>query len=97
METYVTLAKFTAQGISNAKDIIKRAEKAAESAEALGGHLKSILWLQGEYDVITITEFPNAEAQSAWSVGTAMIGNVTTRSMRAFTAQEVESIIKKLP
>lgn len=97
MATFVTMAKFTAQGIGSFKDTVKRSEKATAAAESLGGQLKTILWLQGEYDVVLITEFPDDETQAAYSAGLAMQGSVTTTTMRAFTAQDVERIIQKLP
>ena len=97
MATYVTLFKWTAQGVNNVKDTVKRAEKAAQAAESLGGHLKTILWLQGSYDGIVITEFPDDETQGAFVIATAMQGNISTETLRAFTAQEIEKILSKLP
>jgi uncharacterized protein with GYD domain len=97
MATYVSLVKFTSQGISGIKDTVKRTEKAAQMAESLGGHMKSILWTQGSYDLVVTTEFPDDETQAAFIIATAMLGNVTTETLRAFTAQEVERIIQKLP
>jgi uncharacterized protein with GYD domain len=97
MATYVTLFKWTAKGVDNAKDTVKRAEKAAQAAEAMGGHLRTILWTQGSYDGIVITEFPDDESQGAFVIATAMQGNITTETLRAFTAQELEKILAKLP
>jgi uncharacterized protein with GYD domain len=97
MATYVTLFKWTAKGVNDVKDTVTRAEKAAQVAESLGGNLRTILWTQGSYDGVVITEFPDDETQGAFVIATAMQGNITTETLRAFTAQELEAIISKLP
>ena len=97
MATYVSLVKLTAKGLGDIKDTVKRAEKASQLAESLGGHMTSILWTQGGYDLVVTTEFADDETQAAFIIATAMQGNVTTETLRAFTAQEVEGILKKLP
>lgn len=97
MATYVSLLKFTAKGLESVKDTVKRAEKAAQLAESLGGRMTNILWTQGAYDLVVTTEFPDDETQAAFVVTTAMQGNITTETLRAFTAKEVEGIISKLP
>lgn len=97
MARYITLLKFTAQGVANIKDTTKRAENAARLAESLGGRLVDIMWTQGAYDAVVTTEFSDDETQTAFIVATVMQGNVTTQTMRAFTAQEVQSILAKIP
>jgi uncharacterized protein with GYD domain len=97
MATYVSLLKFTEKGIGSIKDTTKRAEKAAQVAESLGGRMTTILWTQGAYDLVAITEFPDDETQAAFIISTAMQGNISTVTLRAFTAQEVERILEKLP
>ena len=53
MVTYVVLAKFTDQGIRNAKDSPKRADAFKEMAKTFGVTVKDIVWTQGRYDVVT--------------------------------------------
>src|SRR5262249_19311406 len=54
MVTYVVLAKFTDQGIRNAKDSPKRAEAVQRMAQTFGVTVKEIFWTQGRYDIVTI-------------------------------------------
>ena len=56
MGTYVVLAKFTEQGIRNAKDSPKRADAFKEMARTFGVTVKDIVWTQGRYDIVTIVE-----------------------------------------
>jgi uncharacterized protein with GYD domain len=97
MATYVSLLKLTAQGLSNIKDTVKRAEKASQLAEKLGGRMTNIVWTQGAYDLVVTTEFADDQKQAAFIIATTMQGNITTETMRAFTAEEVTQIIEMLP
>ena len=63
MVTYVILAKFTDQGIRNAKDSPKRAEAFRQLAKTLGVTVKDIFWTQGRYDIVAILE-ASAESPS---------------------------------
>jgi uncharacterized protein with GYD domain len=96
MPTYVTLFKFTDQGIRNVKDTIKRVEAGKQAAAQTGATLKDIYWLQGQYDMVTIGEAPDETTAMALALNTAKAGNVTTQTMRAFTAAEMETILAKV-
>ncbi|MFL6719605.1 MAG: GYD domain-containing protein, partial [Burkholderiaceae bacterium] len=51
----------------------------------------------GEYDLVCVLEAEDEAALSAFSLGIAMQGNVRSRSMRAYTASEMDKIIAKMP
>jgi uncharacterized protein with GYD domain len=55
------------------------------------------LWTQGAYDAVAIGEFPDDETAAAASLANAMRGNVRTETMRAFTAEEMQRVLQKLP
>jgi uncharacterized protein with GYD domain len=61
MATYVTLAKWTDQGIRNVKEAPKRVEAVESAVKAAGGRLKDLYLVMGEYDLVVITEAPNDE------------------------------------
>ena len=46
MATYVVLARFTDQGVKNAKDSPKRAEAFRQMAETFGVTVKEIFWIK---------------------------------------------------
>jgi uncharacterized protein with GYD domain len=50
----------------------------------------------GEYDAVAIAEAPNDEVVAKLALATAALGNVRTRTSRAFTEDEDRRIIASL-
>jgi uncharacterized protein with GYD domain len=96
MATYISLLQFTDQGIRSIKDTTKRAEAAKATAAKVGVKNLDILWTLGAYDVVMIAEAPDDETMTAYALSLATLGNVKTCTMRAFRAQEVQSILGKM-
>ena len=96
MVTYVVLAKFTDQGIRNAKESPKRAGAFKEMAKTFGVTVKDIVWTQGQYDVVTIVEAPDESAAMALNLSLGALGNVRTETMRAFSVAEMTNIVGKM-
>jgi uncharacterized protein with GYD domain len=97
MATYMSFVKWTDQGIKHAKDAPKRLDAFEAAVKAVGGKLKDVYLVTGEYDLIVITEAPNDEVVARLSLATAMQGNVLTVTSRAFTREETTRIIAGLP
>jgi uncharacterized protein with GYD domain len=97
MVTYVSLINWTEQGIKHVKDTVKRSEASAKLAEQMGGRITTVLWTQGPYDMIIISESPDEESAQAAILALASLGNVKTLTLRAFSAAEMTSILQKLP
>jgi uncharacterized protein with GYD domain len=97
MATYVTLAKWTEQGIRNVKDAPKRVEAFEKAVASAGGKLKEMYMLMGEYDLLVVTEAPNEETVARLTLATGMLGNVRTVTSRAFSRDETARIIQSLP
>jgi uncharacterized protein with GYD domain len=93
MPTYVSLIHWTEQGIKNYKDTTKRLEDFAKLAESKGGRVREALYTVGEYDIVTVTEFPDDETATAALLQVGSLGSVRTNTMRAFTADEMGGII----
>jgi len=96
MVTYVVLAKFTDQGIRNAKDSPKRADAFKEMAKTFGVTVKDIVWTQGRYDVVTIVEAPDESSAMSLSLSLSAPGNVSTEPLREFTAAEITQVVSKM-
>ena len=96
MVTYVVLAKFTEQGVRNAKDSPKRADAFKELAKTFGVTVKEILWTQGQYDIVTLIEAPDESSAMSLNLSLAALGNVRTETMRAFSAAEMTKIVGKM-
>jgi len=96
MATYVVLAKFTDQGIRNAKESPKRADAFKEMAKTFGVTVKELVWTQGRYDIVTIVEAPDESALMSLNLSLGALGNVRTETLRAFSAAEMTKIIGKM-
>jgi uncharacterized protein with GYD domain len=96
MVTYVVLAKFTDQGIRNAKDSPKRADAFKQMANTFGVTVKDLFWTQGRYDVVVILEAPDESSTMSLNLSLGALGNVRTESLRAFSAAEMATIVGKM-
>ncbi len=97
MLTYVALLSFTDKGIQAVKDTTKRAAAAKEAAAKFGVNMREIYWTMGETDMVCVLEGDDESALTAFSLAIAMQGNVRSRSMRAYSAAEMDKILSKLP
>src|ERR1700746_2821313 len=96
MVTYVVLAKFTDQGIRNAKESPKRAEAFKQLAKTLGVTVTDIFWTQGRYDIVTIVEASDESSATSLNLSLGALGNVRTESLRAFSAAEMTKIVGEM-
>jgi len=96
MVTYVVLAKFTDQGIRNAKESPKRAEAFKQLAKTFGVTVKDIFWTQGRDDTVTIIEAPDESSAMSLSLSLGALGNIRTESLRAFSAADMAAIVGKM-
>ena len=97
MPTYIGLVKLTEQGMRNVKETTKRAKSFREMAELAGLKVREILWTMGRYDLVLVVDAPNDETISRLTLGLGMLGNVKTETLKAFSAQEMDQILKGLP
>jgi uncharacterized protein with GYD domain len=96
MATYVSLYNFTDQGIRTIKDTLKRVDAARKAASQAGVQVKEVLWLQGQHDLVVISEAADEIASTAFTLSTYKMGNVRGQTFRAFTAAEMEKILEKV-
>ena len=94
MTTYVTLYNFTEQGLKTIKDTVKRTEAAKKAAEAQGRRVKEVLWVEGQYDIVVISESSDDIKATAFALNTLKLGNVRGQTLRAFTAAEMTKILE---
>ena len=95
MATYVTLINWTDKGIGHFKNTVDRAEVGKQLAKKFGGTLKDIYWTIGPYDLVVISEAPDDESATAFSLALAAQGNVRTTSLRAFSGEEMRRIVAR--
>lgn len=94
MASFVTLAKFTEQGIKNVSHTAKRAGAFRDMAKKMGATVKDVYWTLGRFDVVAIFEAPDDETANRLVLRLGSLGNVRTETLRAFSAQEMGQILK---
>jgi uncharacterized protein with GYD domain len=97
MATFISLLNFTDQGIRNVKQTLERAQAFREMAGKAGVTVKDIYWTLGDYDVVVVADAPSDEAALSVLLGLGSLGNVRTRTLRAFSAEEMKPVVAKLP
>ncbi len=95
MPTYITLLRFTQQGIQNIKESPNRIEAARKAFEARGGRLRDVYAVTGQYDMIGIIEAPDDETAAALLMIIAQRGNAITETLRAFTMEETREVVRR--
>ena len=97
MITYIGLLNFTDKGVQSVKDTTKRAAAAKEVAKKFGVNMREIFWTMGDTDMVCVLEADDESFVAAFNLATAMQGNVRSRSLRAYSAGEMDKILSKLP
>ena len=97
MPLYITLLRWTQQGVQNIKESPARLEQAKAAITAAGGELKAFYLTMGQYDAVAIGEAPNDEAYARTILAIASAGAVRTETLRAFSEEEYRRIIAALP
>ena len=95
MTTYVSLISWTEQGIRNFRDSTQRAEDFTKLVEGSGGTVRELLWTVGEYDIVCVADFPDEESGVATLLQVGAAGNVRSKTLRAFNADEMRGIIRR--
>ncbi|HEY7682116.1 MAG TPA: GYD domain-containing protein [Gemmatimonadales bacterium] len=92
MPTYISLLRFTQQGLANAKSGPARLDAGKEAYRKAGGELKAFYLTRGQYDTVVIAELPSDEAVAQLALTFGAAGNVRSESFRAFTETEYRKI-----
>ena len=96
MPHFVSLIRYTQQGMTKIKESPVRLDAGKRAVEKLGGKLHSWYLTMGQYDAVVISEFPNDEACAKFTLSLGALGNVTTETLKAFTEAEYRNIISGL-
>ena len=97
MPTYISLIKYTTQGIQNMKESPTRLGRAKEIAQANGGELTAFYLTMGGYDAVVMSEYPSDEAAAKALLTIGRAGAVQTETLRAFTEDEYRKLVDSLP
>ncbi|OGS46714.1 MAG: GYD family protein [Euryarchaeota archaeon RBG_16_67_27] len=95
MPHYVSLGNWTDQGIKNVKESPKRADAVAALAAKLGAKMQ-LFYTMGDYDLVAITEAPTDEIAMQLLLEIGRLGNVRTKTLKAWTTAEATKVVAKL-
>ncbi len=97
MASYVSLFRFTEQGAKNFRQSPARASAFAALGKKAGVKVRDVFWTLGDYDGLLVFEAPNDEAATSVLLAVGALGNVRTKTLRAFTAAQMRRIIARAP
>ncbi len=97
MPTYITLGKWTQQGMQKIKESPARLDAFKKLVQSAGGTLKAFYMVAGQYDMVIICEAPDDAAVAKIALATASKGSVATETLRAFTEEEYRKIVSTMP
>jgi uncharacterized protein with GYD domain len=88
---------WTDQGIRGVKDAPKRSQAAKELAKKVGVNIKDIYLTSGDNDLLLIVDAPNGDNVAKFALALGSLGNVRSRTARAWTEPEFQKLISELP
>ena len=96
MTTYVMLANWTDQGVLKVKDSPRHLDEAKEALNEMSGEFKFFFLTMGDYDIVAIYEAPDDAVAARFNLQLGMLGNVRTRTLKAFPEAAYREIISSL-
>ncbi len=97
MATFILTLGWTEQGIRAVKDVPKRAEASKELARKVGVEIKEVYLTSGDNDLLIIVDAPNGDNVAKFALALGALGNVRTRTARAWPQSEFQKLISELP
>jgi uncharacterized protein with GYD domain len=77
--------------------VVERYERGRAAIEQAGGRILGGWFTQGPYDALGVIEWPNDESASVFALTAAQSGRIRTETMRAYTTEEMQRIVDRLP
>jgi uncharacterized protein with GYD domain len=88
---------FTEQGIRGIKDAPKRAQAARDLGKKFGVDIKQVFLTSGESDLLVIADASSGDSVAKFALTLGMMGNVRSRTSRAWPESEFMKLISELP
>jgi uncharacterized protein with GYD domain len=96
MTTYIMLANWTDDGARNVKDSPRRLDAAKQALQDMDGEFKSFFMTMGDYDLVAVYEAPDDAIAARFALQLGMLGNVRTRTLKAFPEAAYREIVASL-
>jgi uncharacterized protein with GYD domain len=96
MAVYVTLYRYTDEGIKGIKSAAEIAEGWQAEAQKRGITVQALYWLQGQYDAVTIIESDDADAVNGLLLAIGAQGALRTETMSAMSLADIQRLTGSL-
>lgn len=96
MTTYILLGNWTDQGIRNVRDASKRLDSVKKMLTDMGGGMKSFHLTMGEFDFVVNYDAPDDAVAARFTLQLGMMGNIRSRTMKAFPEAAFHELIASL-
>ncbi len=96
MTTYIMLANRTDQGIRKVKESPQRLDAAKAALQDMGGELKAFFLTMGDYDMVVVYEAPDDAVAARFTLQVGQLGNIRSRTLKAFPEAAFREIIASL-
>ena len=97
MATYISLLRYTQQGVEAIKESPTRLDAAKDLFRKMGAELKEFYLVMGQYDAVVVSEAPDDETVAKLVLMIGGQGAVRTETLRVFPENEYREIIAALP
>jgi uncharacterized protein with GYD domain len=97
MPTFMLSLNWTDQGIRGIKDAPKRVQGARDLAKKVGVEIKQLYLTAGDSDLVVFVDTPNGDNVAKFALALGALGNVHTRTARAWSEAEFLKIVSELP
>lgn len=94
---FICSMNWTEQGIRAVKDAPKRAQAARELAKKMNVEIKEVYLTSGDSDLLAILDTTNGDNIAKFAMAIGALGNVHTRTVRAWSESEYKKLISELP
>ena len=96
MAVYVTLYRYTDEGIKGIKSAGEIAEGWQAEAQKRGITVHALYWLQGQYDAVTIIESDDPDAVNGLILSIGAQGALRTETMGAMSLADIQRLTGSL-
>ena len=96
MPHYISLMRWTSQGVAGLPAWRDRVEEGERMIADAGGSLVGVYVTLGRYDVVEIFEAPDDDTAAEIIMKLQRFGAEHTETLRAFSRDEAEAIIRRL-
>lgn len=96
MTKYIVLINWTDQGVKAVQDSPKRLDAAKKELADMGGELEEFYLTMGEFDMVGVCKAPDDAVMARFALKLGMMGNVRTRTLKAFPENAYREIVNSL-